>query len=81
IISIFIFSIISIIIFTKKGQKGLSFIKDSKQEIYKITWPKYKETIYTTCIIIFVTIILSIILWGVDNIIFRLITSIINLRF
>ncbi|AHG60320.1 preprotein translocase subunit SecE [Buchnera aphidicola] len=72
---------ISILLCTKKGKNIFSYIKMSKKEMQKITWPEYKETLYTTFIVISVTIIISLILWGLDNIIFRLIAFIISLRF
>ncbi|QCI24159.1 preprotein translocase subunit SecE [Buchnera aphidicola (Muscaphis stroyani)] len=66
---------------TEKGKNIYSYINASKMEIQKIIWPEYKETLYTTCAIIFVTILISILLWSLDSIIFRLIAFIIRLRF
>ncbi|QFQ32789.1 preprotein translocase subunit SecE [Buchnera aphidicola (Aphis fabae)] len=71
---------IGILISTEKGKSILLYVNASKSEMKKIIWPKYKETLYTTLIIIFVTIFMSLLLWGLDNIIFRLIAFIINLR-
>ncbi|QCI18040.1 preprotein translocase subunit SecE [Buchnera aphidicola (Aphis nasturtii)] len=71
---------IGILIYTEKGKSILLYIKASKSEMQKIIWPKYKETLYTTLIIIFVTMFMSLILWGIDNIIFRLIAFFISLR-
>ncbi|QCI16886.1 preprotein translocase subunit SecE [Buchnera aphidicola (Aphis helianthi)] len=82
-ISLIIFLIsctIAILIYTKKGKAILAYINASKSEMQKIIWPKYKETLYTTFIIIFVTIFMSLLLWGLDSIIFRLIAFIISLR-
>ncbi|QCI18613.1 preprotein translocase subunit SecE [Buchnera aphidicola] len=82
-ISLIIFLIsctISIFICTEKGKSILLYINSSKSEIQKIIWPKYKETLYTTFVIIFVTIFMSLFLWGLDSIIFRLIAFIISLR-
>ena len=71
---------IGILISTEKGKFILSYINTLKNEMQKIIWPKYKETLYTTLIIIFVTIFMSLLLWGLDNIIFRLIAFVISLR-
>ncbi|WP_348769457.1 preprotein translocase subunit SecE [Buchnera aphidicola] len=71
---------LGILIYTKKGKIILLYINSSKNEIQKIMWPKYKETLYTTVIIILVTIFMSLLLWGLDNIIFRLIAFVIGLR-
>ncbi|QFQ31900.1 preprotein translocase subunit SecE [Buchnera aphidicola (Aphis gossypii)] len=81
--SLIIFLIICTIctlIYTEKGKSILLYIKASKSEMQKIMWPKYKETLYTTFIIIFVTIFMSLVLWGIDNVIFRLIAFFISLK-
>ncbi|MCU4137163.1 preprotein translocase subunit SecE [Buchnera aphidicola (Sitobion miscanthi)] len=80
-ISFFILCAITTSIYTEQGKKILSYIIVSKKEMQKIIWPKYKETLYTTFIVISVTILISLILWSVDSIIFRLIAFIISLRF
>jgi len=81
IISFLIFCAIGTLIYTKKGKYILSYIIMSKKEMKKIIWPKYNETLYTTLIVIAVTIVMSLLLWGVDSIIFHLIAFIISLRF
>lgn len=68
-------------LYTKMGQHIISCIIMSKQEMNKMTWPGYKETLYTTLIIISVTILLSLLLWLIDSIIFHLIAFIISIRF
>ncbi|CAL4318144.1 preprotein translocase subunit SecE [Buchnera aphidicola] len=82
---IILFSLIgigmSILLSTTQGKNSLVFLKKSYNEMQKIIWPQYKETLYTTFIIIIVTILISLILWSLDSIIFRLITFIISLRF
>ncbi|QIE01807.1 preprotein translocase subunit SecE [Buchnera aphidicola] len=70
-----------IFLYTKKGKHILSLIIMSKQEMKKIIWPTYKETLYTTLIIISVAILISFLLWCADNIILHLIALIISLRF
>ncbi|WP_422667581.1 preprotein translocase subunit SecE [Buchnera aphidicola] len=72
---------VKIILSTKKGKNSLIYIKQSYGEIKKIIWPQYRETLYTTFIIIIVTILMSLILWVLDSIIFRLIAFVINIRF
>ncbi len=81
IISFLIICIIKISLCTKKGKDIFLYIKMSQKEVQKIIWPKYKETLYTTLIVIFVTILISFLLWCLDSIIFRLIAFIISLRF
>ncbi|QCI23556.1 preprotein translocase subunit SecE [Buchnera aphidicola] len=55
-------------------------IHETKQEIYKITWPNLTETFRTTIIVIITTFIISLILWGLDNILIRLVSFITSLR-
>lgn len=81
IVALLIICAVSIAIYTKKAKNIFSYIYASKNEMKKIIWPQYKETLYTTFIIIFVTILISLILWSLDSIIFRLIAFIISLRF
>ncbi|WAI11817.1 MAG: preprotein translocase subunit SecE [Buchnera aphidicola (Macrosiphum albifrons)] len=81
IISFLILCAIVTLMYTKIGEYILSYIIMSKKEMQKIIWPKYNETLYTTLIVISVTILISLLLWGVDSIIFHLIAFIISLRF
>ncbi|ACL29871.1 preprotein translocase subunit SecE [Buchnera aphidicola] len=81
IISCLMLCAIGTMIYTKKGKDILLYIVMSKKEMQKIIWPKYKETLYTTLIVISVTIFISFILWSIDSVIFRLIAFIISLRF
>ncbi|BAB12767.1 preprotein translocase subunit SecE [Buchnera aphidicola str. APS (Acyrthosiphon pisum)] len=81
IISCLMLCAIGTMIYTKKGKDILLYIVMSKKEMQKIIWPKYKETLYTTFIVISVTIFISFILWSIDSVIFRLIAFIISLRF
>ena len=71
---------ISMIFSTIKGKEFLYFIYQSKNEIKKIIWPSRQETIYTTLIVVTVTICMSLILWGLDNILFHVISFITHLR-
>ncbi|QCI23617.1 preprotein translocase subunit SecE [Buchnera aphidicola (Macrosiphoniella sanborni)] len=81
IISFLIFCAIGTFLYTKTGKYILSSIIMSKQEMNKIIWPGYKETLYTTLIIISVTVLISLLLWFIDSIIFHVIAFIISIRF
>lgn len=81
IITLLVVFAISIALYTKKVKNVFVYINASKNEMKKITWPQYKETLHTTFIIISVTILISLLLWGLDSIIFRLIAFIISVRF
>ncbi|BAP58609.1 preprotein translocase subunit SecE [Candidatus Tachikawaea gelatinosa] len=70
-----------IFLFTKKGKKFVFFLKEAKKEIYKISWPTHKETFNITLIVIVITILTSLILWGLDSFLVRVVTFFTNLRF
>lgn len=66
---------------TNKFKNILSFLNEAKNEARKVIWPSFKDTLHTTVIVITITIIMSIILWGLDAILFQLVSFITNLRF
>lgn len=78
-----IFSIILILTifkFTNINKKIFLLLYESKLELNKIIWPNNKETFYTTIIISIITILVSLILWILDSILFKIISNIIHLR-
>ncbi|WMY95388.1 MAG: preprotein translocase subunit SecE [Arsenophonus sp.] len=72
---------IGLVLWTKKGQEILGFMRAAKMEIRKVIWPNRQETLQTTLVVVLVTIIMSLILWGLDGIMLRLVSFIISLRF
>ncbi|MFD0966826.1 preprotein translocase subunit SecE [Seminibacterium arietis] len=65
---------------TNQGSKALVFLKDSRAELRKIVWPTRPEAMQTTLIVIGVTVVVSLILWGLDSIIVSIIGFLTNLR-
>lgn len=59
--------------FTTKGKAAISFAKEAKMEIRKVVWPTRQETMQTTFIVLAVSIVMALILWGIDGIMVRLI--------
>ena len=55
---------------TDKGRTALAFAKESKTEIRKVVWPTRQEAIQTTGIVLVATLIMALILWGLDSILF-----------
>ncbi len=43
-----------------------TFVGNIVSELRKVTWPQRRETIYLTAIVIMVSVVLGIVLWGVD---------------
>lgn len=66
---------------TKKGKFVLYLIYESRKESRKIIWPNFQETFYTTLIISIVTILTSILFWGLDSFLVYVISNITSLRF
>lgn len=67
--------------FTKQGTTARTFLKESRIELRKIIWPTRQEATQTTLIVMGVTVVVSLVLWGLDSLIVSLINFITNLRF
>lgn len=67
---------LGIVYTTHVGGKGWKFFKDARQEMRKVVWPTRQETVQTTLIVIGVSIVLAIFLWGVDMLFMWAITRI-----
>lgn len=66
---------------TDKGKTVLSFSREAKIEARKVFWPTYQETFYTTMVVAVVITVMSLVLWGLDNLLVRLVSFITCLRF
>ncbi len=51
---------------TTQIDKGLQFLKEVRYETRKVTWPSFEESRGTTIVVIIVTIITAVFLFGVD---------------
>ncbi len=58
---------------TNKGKQAFEFAKESRMEVRKVIWPTRQETVQTTMIVLAATAFMSIILWGLDAILVRLV--------
>ncbi|OBX10312.1 preprotein translocase subunit SecE [Gallibacterium genomosp. 3] len=67
--------------FTNQGTTARTFLKESRIELRKIIWPTRQEASQTTLIVMGVTVVVSLVLWGLDSLIVSLINFITNLRF
>ncbi|WP_331828594.1 preprotein translocase subunit SecE [Candidatus Blochmannia sp. SNP] len=59
---------------TKIGKLIVIFGNDSRTELRKVVWPTYRDGFNTTLIVIGVTIVISLLLWGLDTILVYLIS-------
>ncbi|WP_041069690.1 preprotein translocase subunit SecE [Candidatus Ishikawella capsulata] len=64
---------------TTKGKALLLFANEAQNEIGKVVWPTCQESIQTTFIILAVTIVMSIIIWGLDRMLVRILSFITEL--
>lgn len=65
---------------TTKGKATVAFAREARTEVRKVIWPT-RETLHTTLIVAAVTAVMSLILWGLDGILVRLVSFITGLRF
>ncbi len=56
---------------TFKGRTFLAFAKEARIEVRKVIWPTRQETTHTTLIVMVATVIMALILWVLDGILFR----------
>lgn len=66
---------------TLQGKATLSFAREARTEMRKVIWPTRQEALQTTLIVAVVTAIASLLLWGLDGILVRLVSYITGLRF
>ncbi len=58
---------------TEKGRTFIAFAKESRIEVRKVVWPTRQETTHTTLIVMAATVVMALILWGLDGILFRVV--------
>lgn len=65
---------------TEKGRTAIAFAKEARIETRKVVWPTRQETVQTTGIVIVATLIMSLLLWGLDSVLFWLVGLITGLQ-
>ena len=58
---------------TVKGSTFLNYAKESRIEVRKVVWPSRQEATQTTLIVLVATVIVGLLLWGLDGIIVRVV--------
>ncbi|CCK04854.1 Preprotein translocase subunit SecE (TC 3.A.5.1.1) [Cronobacter sakazakii 701] len=77
----FCFVLFCFVLLTTKGKATVAFAREARTEVRKVIWPTRQETLHTTLIVAAVTAVMSLILWGLDGILVRLVSFITGLRF
>ncbi len=58
---------------TTKGRNAALFAKEARTEVRKVVWPTRQEAIQTTGIVLVITLLMSVLLWGLDSVLFWLV--------
>lgn len=59
---------------TQKGKAFISFAKEARTEVRKVVWPTRQETMQTTLVVLVATLIMGLLLWGLDAILLRVVS-------
>jgi preprotein translocase subunit SecE len=65
---------------TVKGRNAIDFAKESRTEARKVVWPTRQEAVQTTAIVLVATLIMSLVMWGLDSILFELVGFVTGLK-
>ena len=58
---------------TEKGRNAALFAKEARTEVRKVVWPTRQEAVQTTGIVLVVTLLMSVLLWGIDFVLLELV--------
>ncbi len=58
--------------------KVTKYVKETVQELKKVTWPSKDELVGSTIVTIFVTLVMSIFIFGVDQVFNRVISIVLS---
>ena len=65
---------------TVKGRAAVAFAKESRTEVRKVVWPTRQEAVQTTGIVLVATLIMSLVMWGMDSVLFWVVGFITGLQ-
>ncbi|GAA6205145.1 MULTISPECIES: preprotein translocase subunit SecE [Thalassotalea] len=65
---------------TEKGRNAINFAKEARTETRKVVWPTRQEAVQTTGIVLVATLIMSLVMWGLDSILFELVGFVTGLK-
>ncbi len=58
--------------------KVIQFIREVRIELIKVTWPKKEELVGSTTVVLIVSVILSVFLWIIDTVIYKIIAFVLS---
>ncbi|ALO36243.1 preprotein translocase subunit SecE [Colwellia sp. MT41] len=65
---------------TEKGRNAAIFAKEARTEVRKVVWPTRQEAVQTTGIVLVVTLLMSLLLWGLDSVLFWLVSLVTGMQ-
>ena len=65
---------------TEKGRNAVAFAKESRTEVRKVVWPTRQEAVQTTMIVLVATLIMALILWGLDTVLYWFVNFVTSLQ-
>jgi preprotein translocase subunit SecE len=65
---------------TEKGRVAVAFAKEARTEVRKVVWPTRQEAIQTTGIVLLATVFMSLLMWGLDSLLFWIVGFITGLK-
>jgi preprotein translocase subunit SecE len=63
---------------TERGRAAWRLMKDARNEIRRVVWPKRPETIQTTGIVLVLVVVFGLILWLLDTLLSWVVSSVIG---
>lgn len=57
---------------TETGAKLVEFFSGARTEVRRVVWPTRQETVQATLLVMAAVVVMSIVLWGVDSLLFYL---------
>ena len=59
---------------TAKGHRAWLFLQEARAELRRVVWPTRPETVQATLVVLGMVFVMSILLWIIDAILFRVMT-------
>jgi len=63
---------------TERGRAAWQLMKDARNEIRRVVWPKRPETVQTTGIVLVLVVVFGLILWLLDTVLSWFVSSVIG---
>jgi preprotein translocase subunit SecE len=72
-------AVVAMFFTTAKGHAVWGFVLESKLEAKRVVWPTKDETFRTTVLVVAMVVIVGLLLWIIDYVLYQVIDSLMNL--